>query len=175
MSRAVDFDAEFREAYARLFPIIFRVALRISGDSARAEDLCHEAFLKYYQKGRDIPDVEQAKYWLIRVVKNLSYNSAKRKDRERRAVERLGRYESSSVSSVMEDLEKAIEKGAIRDLLQLLPHSQRICLVLKEYEGLTYREIGTILGISENNVKVRVFRGREKLGKLFKERFGIDT
>ena len=175
MSADLDFDIEFKQAYEQLFPIIYRVALRISSDPGRAEDMCHEAFLRYYEKGRDIPDLDQVKYWLIRVVKNLSLNSEKRRDRERKAVQRLGRYQVTQTSSVSEDLEKAVEEGAVRDLLQLLPHGQRICLVLKEYEGLTYKEIGRILGISESNVKVRVFRGREKLGQLFKEHFGIDS
>ena len=46
----------------------------------------------------------------------------------------------------------------------------RMPLILKEYEGLTYREIGQILKISEGNVKVRVFRGREKLARILEKR-----
>jgi RNA polymerase sigma-70 factor (ECF subfamily) len=42
--------------------------------------------------------------------------------------------------------------------------------VLKEYVDMNYKEIGKVLGISEGNVKVRVFRGRERLLKLLKER-----
>ncbi len=57
-------------------------------------------------------------------------------------------------------------------MLNLLPYKLRVVLVLKEYEGLSYREIGSIMGISEGNVKVRVYRGREKLEKIFKEREG---
>lgn len=169
------FETRFRKAYESLFPIIFRVALRISGESAAAEDLCHEAFLRYYEKGRSIPDLEQVKYWLIRVVKNLSFNLEKRKGREWRAVQRLGRGESAFSADIEERLVRENQERAVQELLREVPHNLRVCLILKEYENLTYREIGSILGISENNVKVRVFRGREKLGKLFKERFGIES
>ncbi len=58
----------------------------------------------------------------------------------------------------------------MRELLAELPLNLRMPLVLKEYEGLTYREIGKILNISEGNVKVRVFRGREKLAQLLEKR-----
>jgi RNA polymerase sigma-70 factor (ECF subfamily) len=164
------FDARFRRAYEALFPVIYRVALRIAGDSARAEDMCHEAFLRYYQKGHDLPDLEQTRYWLIRVVKNLSYNSEKRRTRENKAVRRLGQLGPHSVPSSEDDFLREVDRGLIRELLQLVPHNLRVPLVLREYEGLTYREISNILNISEGNVKVRIFRGREKLAELFKER-----
>ena len=58
---------------------------------------------------------------------------------------------------------------AVQSALNQLPEKLRMVLVLKEYGGLNYRDIGTILGISEGNVKVRVFRAREQLEKIFKE------
>ena len=175
MSEDGGFDARFRRVYESLFPVIYRVALRITGDTGRAEDLCHEAFLKYFEKGRNLPDLEQTRYWLIRVVKNLSYNVEKRKARERTAVERL-RRDGPAADRSSEDVYLArADQGAVRELLQALPYNLRVPLVLKEYEGLTYKEIGKILGISEGNVKVRVFRGREKLAELFKRGFGDES
>jgi len=50
--------------------------------------------------------------------------------------------------------------------LEKLPENLRIVLILKEYGGLNYKEIGRSLGISEGNVKVRVFRARERLSGL---------
>jgi RNA polymerase sigma-70 factor (ECF subfamily) len=132
--------------------------------------MCHEAFLRYYQRGRDLPDLEQTRYWLIRVVRNLSLNSEKRRTREKKAVVRLGQEGPHSVPSSEEDFLKEVDRGLIRELLQLVPHSLRVPLVLREYEGLTYREISNILNISEGNVKVRIFRGRQKLAELFEER-----
>ena len=157
------FDARFRRAYESLFPVIYRVALRISGDPSRAEDMCHEAFLRYYQKGRDLLDLDQTRYCLIRVVRNLSYNQEKRRTRERRAVQRLGRSGREHGPSSEEDYMLEVDRVLLRELLQFVPYNLRVPLVLKEYEGLTYREIGRILSISESNAKVRVFRAREKL------------
>ena len=50
-----------------------------------------------------------------------------------------------------------------------LPENLRIVLILREYAELNYKEIGRVLGITEGNVKVRVFRAREQLAKLIGE------
>jgi RNA polymerase sigma-70 factor (ECF subfamily) len=163
------FDRDFKELYESLFLTIFRIAYRITGDAGKAEDLCHEAFIKYYERGKPLPDMTQAKYWLIRVVKNLTLNSEKRKSRERRAVERLKRISPLSAVSEEETYIKKESKEEVQKALSVLPYNFRIVLILKEYEGLTYKEIGSIMGITEGNVKVRVFRAREKLSLYFKE------
>ena len=50
-----------------------------------------------------------------------------------------------------------------------LPEKLRIILILREYAEMNYKEIGRILGITEGNVKVRVFRAREQLAKIIGE------
>jgi len=166
------FDRKFTEVYEAQFSLIFRIAYRITGDVGRAEDVCHETFIKYYERGRALPDMNQAKYWLIRVVKNIALNIEKRKERERKAFARLRKIAPTKVISEEEAFLKKESERAVQQALNLLPYKLRVVLVLKEYEGLSYREIGSIMGISEGNVKVRVYRGREKLEKIFKEREG---
>ena len=58
----------------------------------------------------------------------------------------------------------AIEK--VNKALEQLPENLKAPLVLREFGGLNYKEIASTLGISESNVKVRIFRAREALGKL---------
>jgi len=159
----------FEEAYKSLFPTIFRVSYRITGDKGIAEDLCHEAFIKYYEKKELLPDLDQAKYWLIRVVRNISLNYEKRKIRERQAYIRFGKTSIDYAESGEDKLIKKETNGMVQEALNRLPYKLRIVLVLKEYAGLNYREIGDVLGISEGNVKIRVFRAREKLAIIFKE------
>jgi RNA polymerase sigma-70 factor (ECF subfamily) len=166
----VDDRAErFDEAYRKLFPTVFRVAYRVSGDHALAEDLCHEAFIKYYERKEPFPDLDQTKYWLIRVVRNISLNYEKKKGRERKSVERLQKTSPQYQEADEERLLHNETRNAVQQALGMLPYNLRIVLVLKEYTGMNYREIGKTLGISEGNVKVRVFRARERLAKLFKE------
>lgn len=163
------FDKEFARTYETLFPLVFRIAYRITGDEGKAEDVCHESFIKYYERGNALPDADQAKYWLIRVVKNIALNGEKRKARERVAYERWKRMEPRIETSSEEEYIDRETERAVQKALSLLPYKLRIVLVLKEYEGLTYRKIASIIGITEGNVKVRVFRAREKLQSIFKE------
>jgi RNA polymerase sigma factor (sigma-70 family) len=159
----------FREVYNRVFPVLIRIAFHITGDQTISEDLCQEAFIKYYQRMIPFPDVDQAKYWLIRVVKNLALNFEKRKIRERKAYTKVlqtaERHEpSGEIVAVKKETLRVVQ-----DALQKLPYNLRSVLVLREYGQLNYKEIAGILGISEGNVKVRIFRAREVLGRIIKE------
>ena len=113
--------------------------------------------------------MNDAKYWLIRVVKNASLNYVKRKDRERKAYEKV-LYEDHRKSETGEVnlLKKDTIKKA-REALQKPPKNLQEVLMLKEYGDLNYKEIGKVLGITEGNVKVRVFRAREQLLKILGE------
>jgi RNA polymerase sigma factor (sigma-70 family) len=159
----------FDQVYSCLFPIIFRVSYRITGDKEAAEDLCQEAFIRYMGRNAGLPDLDQTKFWLIHVVRNLSLNFEKRKQRARAAFGRLKRISPT----VQEPRESEVIDEEIRSDVQTalnrLPHNLRMPLVFREYADLSYKEIGNILGLSESNVKIRIFRAREKLEKILKE------
>jgi RNA polymerase sigma-70 factor (ECF subfamily) len=142
---------------------LFRVCCRITGSEEAAEDLCQEAFFRYYEKNMVFPNPDEAKYWLIRVVKNAALNYAKRKERERKAYSRAFREDTRTPETGEGILIKKETRLEIEEALNKLPESLRMVLILKEYGELNYKEIGRALGISEGNVKVRVFRARERL------------
>ena len=162
-------DETFKLVFDHVYPIIYRITSRITGREDLAEELCQEAFIRYYERVETFPDRDQAKYWLIRVAKNLALNSAKRSGRERKAYERA-LHEPGASSHSGEDLLIRDESAQeVQDALAELPPKLRAVLVLKEYGELNYKEIGSILGITEGNVKVRVFRARERLHAILKE------
>ena len=69
--------------------MLFKVSYRIVNDEEAAEDLAHDSLIKANEKNLTFPSINDAKYWLIRVVKNASINYIKRKDRERKAYEKV--------------------------------------------------------------------------------------
>jgi RNA polymerase sigma-70 factor (ECF subfamily) len=157
---------EFRRLYETVFPILFRVAYRITSSEEAAEDLCQEAFFRLYEKNMVFPNPDEAKYWLIRVVKNAALNYAKRKVRERKAYQRAFREDIRIEETGENILLKKESLEEVREALEKLPENLRTVIILKEYGELNYKEIGRTLGISEGNVKVRVFRARERLAAL---------
>ncbi|MCX7038768.1 MAG: RNA polymerase sigma factor [Spirochaetes bacterium] len=159
----------FDDVYERLFPTIFHVALRVTGNREIAEDLCHEAFIKLMERPILFPDLDQSKYWLLRVVKNLSLNHEKKRSREKAALGKLTQLSVGVSESGERQLLREELRTSVQAALDVLPYNLRAPLVFREYGELSYREIGAILGISENNVKVRVFRARERLHKTLTE------
>ena len=159
----------FDVVYITLFPVIYRVSLRVTGDRDIAEDLCHEAFIKLMERPYLLPDLEQSKYWLIRVVKNLSLNYEKRKYREKAAYSKLIRVSTIVSESSERQVMKEETRSDVQTALDTLPYNLRAPLVFREYGDLSYKEIGAILGISESNVKVRIFRARERMEEALAE------
>jgi RNA polymerase sigma-70 factor (ECF subfamily) len=157
---------EFKLLYDSIFPVLFRVAYRIANSKEAAEDLCQDSFFRLYEKNIVFPNPDEAKYWLIRVVKNASLNYAKRKERERKAYQRAFREEIKREESGESALVRKETSREVEAALEKLPENLRIVLILKEYAEMNYKEIGRVLGISEGNVKVRVFRARERLTAL---------
>jgi RNA polymerase sigma-70 factor (ECF subfamily) len=170
MQRSTPYDETFREVYDHVYPVVFRIAYRIAGNVDIAQEICQEAFIKYYERMNAFPDRDQAKYWLIRVSRNLALNVAKRAGRERRAYERVYHEPHRGVSTGEDEVIRHEDEAEVQSALQELPEKLRSVLVLKEYGELNYREIASILGITEGNVKVRVFRARERLLAALKDR-----
>jgi len=123
----------------------------------------HDAFARLVEKGIAFPSMDDAKFWLIRVVKNGALNYAKRKGREAKAYERWWHGEKESAGGADEVVLKNESAEELKAGLEALPENLKAVLILKEYGGLSYKEIGRALGISEGNVKVRAFRAREAL------------
>ena len=149
--------------------MLFRIAYKIVNDEDAAEDLVHDSLIKANEKGLEFPSLNDAKYWLIRVVKNASLNYVKRKGREKKAYEKVLYVERHATDSGELDLLKEESKLKAREALKKLPTNLQEVVILKEYTELNYKEIGRVLGITEGNVKVRIFRAREQLAKIIGE------
>lgn len=162
-------DADFRRIYNATMQLLFKVSFRIVNDEEAAEDLVHDSLIKMHEKNMVFPSMDDAKFWLIRVVKNASLNYAKRKTREKRAYEKALKEDNRKVDSGEIELLKAEACKKTQEALEALPVNLKMVLVLREYADLNYKEIGRVLGITEGNVKVRVFRAREQLAKLIGE------
>lgn len=160
---------DFRKLYNATMQLLFKVSYRIVNDEEAAEDLVHDSYIKANEKALVFPSLDDAKFWLIRVVKNASLNYAKRKIREAKAYHKVLYEGRQHMDSGETDLLKQETVNAAQVALDKLPPKLKEVLVLREYGGMNYKEIGKVLGITEGNVKVRVFRAREQLQKFIGE------
>jgi RNA polymerase sigma-70 factor, ECF subfamily len=157
-ARAGRLDA-FEELVRRHRPAVFRVALRMLGDGADAEDATQDAFVQAW-RGLDGFRADAAfTTWMYRIVTNRCLNML----RDRRRTEPLPDRQESPVSRPdriteanwqLEDLKRAI--------IRLTPE-QRAPFVLRELEGRSYEEIAETLDLSVPAVKSRLHRARLEL------------
>lgn len=157
---------DFRKIYDSTFTLLYKVAWRVVNEEEAAEDLVHDSYIKASEKKMVFPSLDDARFWLIRVVKNASLNYAKRKTREAKAYHKVLYESKKSSESADTNLLKEDAKRIALEALNKLPKSLREVLILREYGDLNYKEIGKVLGITEGNVKIRMFRAREQLEKL---------
>ena len=164
--KSTDRDS-FKFIYEKNYELIMSVINHIVYNQDIAEDLTQEAFERFYLKNMTFPSEEDARFWLLRVAKNLALNSVRRNKREIQMVEKVKRgndgYSSSDGSS---DLVEEERRKEVRAAIESLPENLKLVIQLKEYSNLDYKTIGKVLGISETNVKVRVYRARKKLEEL---------
>ena len=168
-------ELAFRQVYNEVFPIVMKVAYHVTYNQDVAEDICQDAFIRFYDKDMVFPTMDDAKFWLIRVVKNLAINHNKRKMRESASLEKVMR--GPQVNPFKDGASELLLKestAAVRKAVSELPEIYKTVIVLLEYAGLNYKQIAEQLGISESNVKVRVHRARKELeAKLDREEVNV--
>jgi len=158
--------SDFRKIYDAAVPLLFKVSVRIAGETEAAEDIVHDSFIKMNEKKMVFPSMNDAVYWLIRVVKNASLNYARRKKREQVVYQKALYAENRKVLSGETEFLRNDTRKNTQEALNKLPENLKTVLVLREYADLKYKEIARVLGITEGNVKIRVFRAREQLAAL---------
>ncbi len=176
--------AGFREAvtvgFERVFELyngmVFQLCFRVLGDREEALDLCQEVFLIIYRQMHLFRGESSLKTWIYRITVNRAANRCRWWNRLRRRGtvsldEHLaadGRYSlADSLASSGKTPEETVllreERDQIEQSLLRLPVQQRIAVVMRDVEGMSYEEIAESLGISLGTVKSRIARGREDL------------
>jgi RNA polymerase sigma-70 factor, ECF subfamily len=177
--RAGDADA-FRSLFEKYSGAVTRFASSFTGTHARAEELAQEVFVQVYRARERYEPRAKFSTWLYTIAHNLCLNEVRRYEYRGR-VESLDQEDPASGlprSHGMADPDapegESVASGReldarIRDLLAGLPESQRVALLLSRVEELRYREIGEVLGCSEQAVKSLIFRATRALREGLKE------
>ena len=149
--------------YARHAAKIFSYCLHQLGSREEAEDAVQTTFMNAFRAlGRGVvPEAESA--WLFKIAENVCLS-------RRRSSWRRGRIESPSDFDVIEEVvpgpsRQRDELIGIEDALASMPEQQRRAILLREWQGLSYREIGEELEVSQSAVETLIFRARRSLAQ----------
>ncbi len=163
---------------------LFRFAFRLLQRTEDARDVCQETFLRILTKSQRFRAGAKFSTWMYQIALNLCRDHLRRRtrwrflalDAEEPAAEHSGRvrHEDPGVTDPSAALERDECRRVIRNALRTLSPEQREVLVLKEFEGLKFKEIADILGCPESTVKSRMYYGLTAL-KSELSRQGIEA
>jgi RNA polymerase sigma-70 factor (ECF subfamily) len=141
---------------------LYRFALRIMRDQLLAEDVVQEVHVKCWKNKEALGEMSNPGAWMMRVTKNLCID----KIRARRSTADLDAV-SFSIESHDPAPDRETESGdlmaILKEMLETLPPKQKMVFHLRELEGLQYKEISDILDITGDEVKINLFRARQKI------------
>lgn len=155
----------FEEIYKAFSTFVYNVALRITRNSADAEEVTQDVFMKIYRNLKRFEFRSAFRTWVYRITMNTAinqYQKSRREEANRVDYESVAGAMASEHSTVEELIEKDNE-NRVNGLLEMLNPQQKACLVLRELQGLSYREIAATLKVPLNTVRTRLKRARQAL------------
>ena len=158
----------FTQLLARWDAPIRRLCIRMTGNEHLGEDLAQEAFTRVFTHRDQFDSSRRFSTWLWRIALNLCHEEARKSGRRGEVSLRIGPGDDTPTIACPQrrppDRAQASE-GAERVRLAMakLPDSHRAVVVLREYEGLKFREISEVLGVPEGTVKWRMSEALDQL------------
>lgn len=149
--------AEYNRCVADFADNVYRFILKNLKDEAQSQDIVQESFARLWLKVEEVSFEKSKSYlfttayrtmidWLRREKKNADFEQVNQQDHAH----------AKQYADLQEQLHEALER---------LPEQQRTVVLLRDYEGYSYEEIGEITGLNESQVKVYIYRARVALKK----------
>ena len=161
---------------------LYSVARRMTRNSADAEDLVQETYMRAYKSFGSFTEGTNLRAWLFRILTNIHISNYRRRSRRPAESElaeidnmylyrRLGRDgRSASLGRSAEDeLLSSLTSEEVHKAVESLPEIHRLAVLLADVEGFTYSEIAEILDVPPGTVMSRIHRGRKRLQKSLYE------
>jgi len=162
-------DLDFRQDLLPLKDKLFRLALRITLDRPEAEDIVEDTLVRVWNKREDLGQVDSVEAYCLTVCRNLALDRSERKEAQNLSLQAAAYDAPDRAASPQERLEREERLERVKQLFDQLPERQRSVMQLRDIEGKTYKEVAEIMGMSEENVKVTLFRARQTLRQKYKK------
>lgn len=161
-------EISFRDDILPLKDKLFRLALRITFDRAEAEDVVQDTMIRVWNKREEWTQFGSIEAYCLTVAKNLAIDRSQKKEAQN--VELTPEMEEESeISGPYDQLVNNERMSIIHRLINELPEKQRLIMQLRDIEGESYKEIAKILNLTEEQVKVNLFRARQKVKQRYLE------
>jgi len=156
----------FRQNILPVIDRLFRLALSITKNKEDAEDVVQDVLFNVWKKKAEWGNIENMEAYCFRSIRNMALDKIALM--ENHPEEIPGNYDYPALGEdVQQKIEIEEQMNLLENWVKNLPEKQQTIFRLREVEGLSYKEVAMILNISEEQVKINLFRLRRKLKKHF--------
>lgn len=148
------------EAMDRYGPLVLSMAWRILPDPDEVQDIYQETFLQFHTSIVQGTQIEHPKAWLCRTALNAAFK--RQQQRRRQTSEGL----PEQVGDGAKEIEQAVLVQKVRDLSADLPERQRQVFVLRNFEGLPFAQIASLLQCTEENARANEYKALQRIRAL---------
>jgi RNA polymerase sigma factor (sigma-70 family) len=162
-------NVSFRNDVLPLKNTLYRLALRLTLNSAEAEDIVQDTLIKVWNRRDSWDQIESIEAFSLKICRNLSLDRIKKQDNQNSSLDDANMEKPDRSSNPYEQMIQRDRVELVRKLVDELPEKQRSCMQLRDFEGKPYKEIASILDITEEQVKVNIFRARQTIKQRFQQ------
>ena len=167
----------FRNDILPLKNELYRLALRITLNPAEAEDIVQETMIKVWNRRDQWDEIESIEAFCLTICRNLALDKMHKMENQNQSLDE-GVHDAPDRSFSSNPEEQAMQQdrlALIRRLIDALPEKQRTVMQLRDFEGKSYKEIAGIMAISEEQVKINIFRARQAIRQKYieTEKYGL--
>ena len=152
--------------------LVFSLALKMVKNREEAEEVAQDTFIKVFKSLSKFKGDSKFSTWIYKVTYNTCLDRLKKQKREQQVVsiDEFNTNQIKSIDNALDKMENEEREKAIQDCIQFLPADDAFLLTLFYFEEQSLEEIAKVIGLTANNVKVKLFRSRKKLTTILKEK-----
>lgn len=158
------------QLFGQWYPRVYQVGYRYFNDEDLAAEVSQQTFVAVQKSLQQLRDAQAFKGWLYRTAINCCHTLARKRTRRQISLDQLKTERvMDGPMTPYQEMHRREKSEIVLAALQLIPAEQREVILMKEYEGLKFREIADILELSENTVKSRLYYGLKAMRKLLED------
>lgn len=160
----------FRNDVLPLKNVLYRLALRITMNKEEAEDVVQDTLMKVWDRRDSWQEIESIEAFSLTICRNIALDKVKRSSWSNESLDKAGVEPQASASATpYKRAEQRDMLDMVRRIVDSLPEKQKTCMQLRDFEGKSYKDIAQVMGISEEQVKVSIYRARQAVKQKFNE------
>lgn len=148
---------------------LYRIALRITLSAVEAEDIVQETFLRMWKMRDALEKVNSVEAFCITTCRNLALDHIEKKCNQNTSLDAAFDSTPDTASTPLQMLDRQDRKAWVVKLFNELPEKSRTVVQLRDIEGKSYKEISQLMSITEEQVKVTLFRARRHIKEEFEK------